>query len=121
MKRYAYLRSLALSVAFLGSVWTAHAQAVNADNVISDPYTAAVSAYITAANRELSAFEGEIKAGEKSGQAQRFADARVELKDCRQLLQQLGNADQQNFDALKARYEQSRAELRRRIAAAEQR
>ncbi|HVW20409.1 MAG TPA: hypothetical protein VHC86_04275 [Opitutaceae bacterium] len=84
--------------------------ALTAAAAVDPGWKHAVDQYVGAAKLEVSAYHKEIEAA-PADQAPRFADAKADLGKCDRLVGQLGSSDPQHFDALKVKYEQTRARL----------
>jgi hypothetical protein len=86
-----------------------------------DPYTQAVTAYVTAAGQELAAIRGQIDAETKEGSAdlkKKFVAAAAALDRTEKLLEKLKTASSKDFDLVKAEFERSRNETVKELALA---
>jgi hypothetical protein len=86
----------------------------------ADAYTAAVHSYLNAASREIMAARNEELANEKIGNGGKYVAVRSSLKRCQALLEQLKDAGPDQFDQVKQRYEEARADLLAKMKAARQ-
>ena len=84
----------------------------------TDAYTQAVSDYVTAATKETAVVRTELEKNEKIGRKEAWSDVRVALVRCQNLIDELKSSTQATFDSTKARYEQARADLQQKVAAA---
>lgn len=85
-----------------------------------DAYTQAVTDYVSAATKETAAIRTELEKNEKIGRKEAWAAVRVALERCQKLIDELKSSSQAGFDSTKAHYEQARADLQDKVAAARQ-
>lgn len=106
------MKSFALSLLLLTTIPAWHA--AFAADAKPDPYTAAVTAYITAAGEQLGAIRAELEVqtkGASDAVKQKYADVYAELDRTDKGLAELKAAKPADFDRLKAEFESTRDKM----------
>lgn len=80
----------------------------------------AASQYVNAARGEDNAYQRQIDSA-PADRSPRYQAARADLRKCDQLVGEMGSADPQHFDGLKAQYERTRSRLASDLRQAQQR
>ena len=83
--------------------------------VATDPYTAAVNAYVDAATKEMAVVRKEIDAAEKQGKKEAYTAAHAVFDKCDALVTHLKTASRGEFDPTKAEYERTRSTLQMKL------